>query len=216
MQTPCRQCSAKCSRPSIARRASTCLFLASNASPSMSAPRTPSPSSRPANVASTVASSSRKAWSPRSERVAADRNPPPRPKLGVRRPLIVVPPTDRILLRRDVARINIVHSTEYSYRSAVGLTRHRLMLRPDDSHDLRLHPAAPAGEPKRPLVHWPHDPFDNSICFLEWPESLRTKRLSIVSTLDLTHHPDGPPLPVYSLDPAAAAFPFSYAAEETP
>jgi transglutaminase-like putative cysteine protease len=136
--------------------------------------------------------------------------------LGLRRRLIVVPSTDRILLRRDVARINIVHSTEYSYRSAVGLTRHRLMLRPDDSHDLRLHHAALDVEPKPSLVHWTHDAFDNSICFLEWPESLRTKRLSIVSTLDLTHHPDGPPLPVYSLDPVAAAFPFSYAAEETP
>ena len=45
---------------------------------------------------------------------------------------------------------------------------------------------------------------------------LRTKRLSIVSNLDLTHHPDGPPLPVYSLDPAAEAFPFAYAAEEIP
>jgi transglutaminase-like putative cysteine protease len=51
---------------------------------------------------------------------------------------------------------------------------------------------------------------------LEWPEGLRTDRLSIVSTLDLTHHPDGPPLPVYSLDPAADTFPFAYAAEETP
>ena len=45
---------------------------------------------------------------------------------------------------------------------------------------------------------------------------LRTERLSIVSTLDLTHHPDGPPLPVYSLDPSAEAFPFAYAPEEIP
>ena len=43
---------------------------------------------------------------------------------------------------------------------------------------------------------------------------LRTDRLSIVSTLDLTHHPEGPPLPVYSLDPGAEAFPFSYATHE--
>jgi Bacterial transglutaminase-like N-terminal region len=115
-----------------------------------------------------------------------------------------------------VAKISIVHSTEYAYRNAVGLTRHRLMLRHDDSHDLRLHDAALDVDPKPSLVHWTHDAFDNSICFLEWPEELRTKRLSIVSTLDLTHHPDGPPLPVYSLDPAASALPFTYAAEETP
>ena len=115
-----------------------------------------------------------------------------------------------------MARISIVHSTEYAYRNAVGLTRHRLMLRPDDSHDLRLHNAALDVDPKPSLVHWTHDAFDNSICFLEWPEGLRTDRLSIVSTLDLTHHPDGPPVPVYSLDPAADIFPFTYAAEETP
>ena len=101
-----------------------------------------------------------------------------------------------------MARISIVHSTEYAYRNPVGLTRHRLMLRPDDSHDLRLHHAALAVDPNPSLIHWTHDAFDNSICVLEWPEKLRTERLSIVSTLELTHHPDGPPLPVYSLDPA--------------
>ena len=45
---------------------------------------------------------------------------------------------------------------------------------------------------------------------------LRTKRLSIVSTLDMTHHPDGQPLPVYSLDAAAELFPFSYTAQDIP
>jgi transglutaminase-like putative cysteine protease len=115
-----------------------------------------------------------------------------------------------------VARISIVHSTEYAYRNPVGLTRHRLMLRPDDSHDLRLHHAALDVDPKPSLVHWTHDAFDNSICFLEWPEGLRTDRLAIVSTLDLTHHPDGPPLPVYRLDPRAEDFPFAYDREELP
>jgi transglutaminase-like putative cysteine protease len=115
-----------------------------------------------------------------------------------------------------VARISIVHSTEYAYRNAVGLTRHRVMLRPDDSHDLRLHHAALDVDPKPSLVHWTHDAFDNSICLLEWPESLRTDRLSIVSTLDLTHHPDGPPAPAYSLDAGAEAFPFAYVPEEIP
>jgi transglutaminase-like putative cysteine protease len=90
------------------------------------------------------------------------------------------------------------------------------MLRPDDSHDLRLHHAALDVDPKPSLIHWTHDAFDNSICFLEWPKELRTKRLSIVSNLDLTHHPDGPPLPAYSLDRAADTFPFAYPSEEIP
>jgi hypothetical protein len=115
-----------------------------------------------------------------------------------------------------MARINIVHSTEYTYRNPVGLLRHRLMLRPDDSHDLRLHRAILQIDPEPVRTYWAHDAFNNSICFLEWPEALRTERLSIVSTLDLTHHPDGPPLPVYSLESAAERFPFSYADDEFP
>ena len=109
-----------------------------------------------------------------------------------------------------MARISIVHATEYTYRNPVGLLRHRLMVRPDESHDLRLHSAVLKVEPEPTGIYWKHDVFNNSICFLEWPEVLRTERLSIVSTLDITHHPDGQPLPVYSLDTAAELFPFSY------
>jgi transglutaminase-like putative cysteine protease len=113
-----------------------------------------------------------------------------------------------------MARIKIVHSTEYTYRNPVGLTRHRLMVRPDDSHDLRLHSADLKVEPQPGSVRWKHDMFDNSICFLEWPEALRTERLSIVSTLDLTHHPDGQSQPKYSLDAPAEQFPFTYEQNE--
>jgi transglutaminase-like putative cysteine protease len=90
------------------------------------------------------------------------------------------------------------------------------MLRPDDSHDLRLQSATLTVEPEPSVTYWKHDAFDNSICFLDWPEAIRTTRLSIVSTLDLLHHPEGPPRPVYILDPAAELFPFSYAQHEIP
>ena len=56
--------------------------------------------------------------------------------------------TGRFLIRSGMARISIVHSTEYTYRNPVGLLRHRLMLRPDDSHDLRLQGATLAVEPQ--------------------------------------------------------------------
>jgi len=115
-----------------------------------------------------------------------------------------------------MAQISIVHTTEYTYRNPVGLLRHKLMVRPDESHDLRLHRATLEVEPEPTGVYWKHDVFNNSICYLEWPETLRTRRLSIVSTLDMTHHPDGQPLPVYSLDETAELFPFSYGAHEIP
>lgn len=115
-----------------------------------------------------------------------------------------------------MARISIIHTTRYSYRSPVGLMRHRLMVRPDDSHDLRLHRASLDIDPLPSAIHWSHDAFNNSICLVDWPESVRTRHLEIVSTLDLTHHPEGPPLPRYSLDEAATAFPFAYDAGELP
>lgn len=115
-----------------------------------------------------------------------------------------------------MARIKIVHTTEYVYRNPVGLLRHRLMLRPDDSHDLRLHKSELKVDPLPSGMLWKHDVFNNSVCYLEWPENLRTTRLAIVSTLDLSHHPDGQPLPQYSFDPGAETFPFSYDRNEMP
>lgn len=115
-----------------------------------------------------------------------------------------------------MARINITHLTEYNYRNPVGLTRHRLMIRPRDSHDLRLHDASLEVDPVPSVSRWAHDVFGNSICYLEWPQELRTQRLSILSRLDLTHYPDCPVLPAATLDPAAEKFPFSYASEEIP
>jgi len=115
-----------------------------------------------------------------------------------------------------MARITIVHTTTYRYRNPVGLTRHRMMLRPDDSHDLRLHEATLAIDPSPASIRWAHDVFNNSICLVEWPSSLRTEHLTIVSTLDLTHYPGGPALPDYTLDPLAEVLPFSYPEQEIP
>lgn len=113
-----------------------------------------------------------------------------------------------------MARIHIVHTTEYTYHNPVGLTRHRMMIRPRDSHDLRLHEAKLKLDPEPETIRFAHDAFGNSICFVTWPEDLRTKRLRIVSTLDLTHYPVAATLPICTLDPTAEIFPFSYASHE--
>ena len=75
-----------------------------------------------------------------------------------------------------MAKIGIVHTTEYTYRNPVGLLRHKLMVRPDESHDLRLHSAMLKVEPEPNAIYWKHDVFNNSICYLEWSEALRTER----------------------------------------
>jgi hypothetical protein len=73
----------------------------------------------------------------------------------------------RRLQRIGMARITVVHRTEYAYRNPVGLTRHRMMIRPDDSHDLRLHRADLEVDPAPAKISWAHDIFNNSICFLD-------------------------------------------------
>jgi len=111
-----------------------------------------------------------------------------------------------------VPHIRIAHTTEYTYHQPVRPTTHRLMLRPRDSHDLRLHSATLAVTPPPSRTRWAHDVFGNSVCYLEWDRAL-TQLLRIVSTLDLDHFPSTRDLP---LDPAALTFPFSYSTEETP
>ena len=113
-------------------------------------------------------------------------------------------------------RLRITHSMQYRYRTPVRLLTHRLMLRPQDSHDLRLHGATLAVDPAPGTTRWAHDVFDNSVCLLEWPDAVLSDHLSIVSELDLTHFPGGTSLPRATLDPMAEMFPFAYAADEVP
>ena len=86
------------------------------------------------------------------------------------------------------------------------------MLRPRDSHDLRLRAATLAVTPRPARTRWAHDVFGNSVCYLDW-EPLPTTLLRIVSELHLDHYHTAIDLP---LDPAAEFYPFSYAEEEAP
>ena len=89
------------------------------------------------------------------------------------------------------------------------------MLRPRDSHDLRLRGATLGLTPAAEATRWAHDVYGNSVCIVEWPEA-RSDTLDIVSTLDLDHYPATPELPREAIDPIAETYPFSYAPEEFP
>jgi transglutaminase-like putative cysteine protease len=115
-----------------------------------------------------------------------------------------------------MTRIRIRHLTRYAYNTRVALTQHRLMVRPRDSHDLRLHDAMLAVTPAPAVTRWAHDVFGNSICLLDWAEGDLADRLEIVSELDLEHFPAGAEQPRATLDPSVEIYPFSYAADEAP
>ena len=109
--------------------------------------------------------------------------------------------------------VSVVHETIYRYRVPVRLLPHRLMVRPRDSHDMRLLETKLTVSPPAARTRWAHDVFGNSVCYLHFAESTLTQELRIVSTLDVNHYPTRSALP---LDPMAETFPFGYTAEEVP
>jgi transglutaminase-like putative cysteine protease len=66
---------------------------------------------------------------------------------------------------RDVLAVS--HTTRYRYAAPVRLGPHRLMLRPRDSHDMRLLSASLTLSPPATL-RWVHDVFSNSIAIAEF------------------------------------------------
>jgi transglutaminase-like putative cysteine protease len=112
-------------------------------------------------------------------------------------------------------RVRIVHSTTYRYVRPVRFTTHRLMLRPRDSHDLRLLDATLGISPPGARTRWAHDVFANSVCMVDWPEGT-ARELDIVSSLDLQHYPAVRRLAGEGLDPVAEHYPFGYDAVEFP
>ncbi len=110
-------------------------------------------------------------------------------------------------------RVLVTHETEYRYEKPVQLLSHRLMLRPRDSHDLRLLETALTVSPPARTTRWAHDVFGNSVCYLAFAPERQVEKLRIVSTLDLRHYPARAELP---LDPRAETFPFSYTSTEVP
>lgn len=82
-------------------------------------------------------------------------------------------------------RLRVSHETVYRYREPVHFGEHVLMLRPRDSHDLRLLWSTLDVAPEASL-RWHHDVFGNSVAtaqFWEPGEALR-----IASTLVLEHY----------------------------
>ena len=110
-------------------------------------------------------------------------------------------------------RVSVSHATAYRYRKPVHLLPHRLMLRPRDSHDLRLLETKLTVSPPASQTRWAHDVFGNSVCYLHFPGTMTTTELTITSTLEVNHYPNRTALP---LDPMAVSFPFGYTSEEVP
>jgi transglutaminase-like putative cysteine protease len=105
--------------------------------------------------------------------------------------------------------LTVRHATTYRYARPVTFGPHRLMLRPRDSHDLRLVAAdltlSPPGH-----VRWMHDVFGNSVALVDFRAPGTT--LAIASTLRIERY--GAEGLVFPLAPEAELYPFIYSSSD--
>jgi transglutaminase-like putative cysteine protease len=105
--------------------------------------------------------------------------------------------------------LTVRHATTYRYSAPVTFGQHRLMLRPRDSHDLRIVEASLTLSPPG-RIRWMHDVFHNSVALVDFDEP--SAALSIASTLVMERwalsRPDFP------IAPEAEMYPFVYSAND--
>ena len=106
-----------------------------------------------------------------------------------------------------MAILNVRHTTIYRYSRPVRFGDHRLMLRPRDSHDLRLIQTSLKCSPPAAL-RWHYDVFGNSIAIASFAEP--AAELRIESGLRLETYV----VPAFEIVPEAVSYPFIYAADD--
>ena len=108
-------------------------------------------------------------------------------------------------------RLSVYHVTTYHYAQPVTFGEHRMMLRPRDSHDLRLLSAELRINPQAHL-RWIHDVFGNSVAVAMFAVAADT--LTIESTILIERF--APVSWGFPMEPFASTLPFSYPASEVP
>jgi transglutaminase-like putative cysteine protease len=108
-----------------------------------------------------------------------------------------------------VTVLNVRHTTVYRYSRPVVLGDHRLMLRPRDSHDLRLIKTSLIFSPVA-TVRWVYDVFGNSVAIASFSEP--SAELRIESGLVLETYAVERPL--FQITPEARSYPFVYSADD--
>ena len=105
--------------------------------------------------------------------------------------------------------LNVRHTTVYRYSCPVALGDHRLILRPRDSHDLRLIETSLTFSPPA-SIRWLYDVFGNSVAIASFAKP--SPELRIVSSIVLeTYAAERPP---FQISPDALSYPFVYSADD--
>lgn len=105
--------------------------------------------------------------------------------------------------------LTIHHQTIYRYRTPMAFGPHRLMLRPRESHALRLYQHELAITPAA-VVTWAHDVAGNSVATASFSELSDTLIIDSAATLSL----DVDRWPVFDIAASAQRFPFLLSEDE--
>ena len=108
-----------------------------------------------------------------------------------------------------MALLNVKHTTIYRYRRPVKIGDHRLMLRPRDSHEMRLIRTSLVLSPPA-NVRWIYDVFGNSIAIASFAQPAAELRIESRLTIE-TYTIEQPP---YEIAPEATSYPFIYSADD--
>ena len=106
-------------------------------------------------------------------------------------------------------RLQIDHLTEYRFGSEVTLLPHRMLLRPRESHGLRIASSMLEISPAH-RIRWQRDVFDNSVAVASF--TAPAKSLRVASKVVIEHY-DEEPLD-FLVEDYAAMHPFTYRAED--
>ena len=108
--------------------------------------------------------------------------------------------------------LTVTHRTTYHYAEPVTLGPHRMMMRPRDSHDLRLLDTSLSLSPAPSSTRWIHDVFGNSVMIVQFAEP--AEALHVESAFRAEHYPLAET--AVEIEPYAQRYPFSYDASEVP
>lgn len=97
-------------------------------------------------------------------------------------------------------QIHLFHQTTYTYSQPVRFAPHRLVLRPREGHEVRLHTMSVETNPPS-SVRWHRDMLDNSIAVAEFAEISAELRIRSEFTISV------PPAPKEKLPPILIPYP---------
>jgi transglutaminase-like putative cysteine protease len=110
-----------------------------------------------------------------------------------------------------VRRLNITHLTEYKFSAVVTLQPHQLLLRPRESHTLRIESSTLEIDPAH-RIRWYRDALDNSVASVSFLAP--SNNLRIASNVSVEMYEDAPF--DFLVADYAVTYPFEYSLQEQP